>query len=63
MRIYVTPKSKAEREALEVLRLYGVKPVLERDKRGQYYLVTPPDYWSSHRVEKFKDAIDKLDLN
>jgi hypothetical protein len=62
VRLYVKPKSKAHDSAAELLRLYGIKPVLQKDERGSYFDATPPEHWGEKRKEKFKSAIQQREL-
>lgn len=60
MRLYVKPNTKAYDVAVEVFRVYGISPALQKDDRGSYFDVTPPDYWTKYRKEKFKSALEKM---
>ena len=60
-RLYVKPKTKAHYLATDYLRLYGIKPELLTDKKGTYFDVTPPPYWSKYRRERFQAGLDELD--
>ena len=44
-------------DTLSFLRTWGLDPVLEKDKAGQYFDVSPPDYWLANRRTRFAAAL------
>ena len=60
MRLYVKPNTKSYDVAVRILRLYGITRELQKDDRGSYFDVTPPDYWTKHRKERFNSALGNM---
>ncbi len=42
---------------LTFLQTWGLEPVLEKDKDGQYFDVSPPHYWMANRRTRFAAAL------
>ena len=61
MRLYVKPKTKFHDSAAELLRLYGIEPVLKTDEHGSYFDATPPEYWGERRKQLFQLALEQLE--
>jgi hypothetical protein len=60
MRVYIKQNTKAEQQANELLRAYGMKFELERDRRGSYFDATPPPHWNESRRERFLAALQQF---
>lgn len=61
MRLYVKPNTKEYDYTVALLHLYGIHTVLQKNKRGIYLNVTPPEFWKKKRKLTFQMAIERLE--
>lgn len=51
------PRCEKYQDLREFVHIWGFKEELVTDKDGQYFDVTPPDYWLDNRRMRFAHAL------